>query len=64
MQSYLVRQFTKLPTSFMQDQEKGNLKKWLARIGVAGFLFFLIKGLIWLAVFAFAGTQVFDRCNS
>jgi len=26
-------------------------KSWLKRIGVAGFLFFLIKGLIWLAVF-------------
>lgn len=26
-------------------------RKWLKRIGIAGFLFFLIKGLIWLAVF-------------
>jgi hypothetical protein len=25
--------------------------KWLRRMGWAGFLFFLIKGLIWLAVF-------------
>jgi hypothetical protein len=24
---------------------------WLKRIGIAGFLFFLIKGLIWLGVF-------------
>lgn len=63
MQSYLMRQFPKLPTSYMQDQKTRNLKKWFARVGVAGFLFFLIKGLIWLAVFAFAGTQVFDRCN-
>ncbi len=31
--------------------EKGNWKVWLRRFGVAGFLFFLIKGLIWLAVF-------------
>lgn len=23
---------------------------WFKRLGVAGFLFFLIKGLIWLAV--------------
>ncbi|MFO0360249.1 MAG: hypothetical protein ACK500_00360 [Flavobacteriales bacterium] len=63
MQSYLVRQFGKLPTSYMHDQEKRTIKKWLARIGIAGFLFFLIKGLIWLAVFAFAGTQLLDRCN-
>lgn len=27
-------------------------KTWLKRIGVAGFLFFLIKGLIWIGVFA------------
>jgi len=40
-----------------------KLKTWLTRIGIAGFLFFLIKGLVWLAVFAFAGTQIFDRCN-
>ena len=24
---------------------------WLKRIGLGGFIFFLIKGLIWLAVF-------------
>jgi hypothetical protein len=31
--------------------EKEKIKFWFKRIGVAGFLFFLIKGLIWLAVF-------------
>lgn len=25
---------------------------WLKRIGVSGFLFFLVKGLIWIAIFA------------
>ncbi len=29
---------------------------WLKRLGWAGFLFFFIKGLIWLAVFAGVGT--------
>ena len=24
--------------------------RWVQRLGVAGFLFFLIKGLLWLAV--------------
>lgn len=24
--------------------------KWLKRIGVWGFLFFLVKGLVWLAI--------------
>lgn len=25
-------------------------RKWIARLGVAGFLFFLIKGLLWLII--------------
>jgi integral membrane protein len=25
---------------------------WLKRIGVSGFLFFLVKGLVWVAIFA------------
>ncbi|GAB4091792.1 hypothetical protein [Flaviaesturariibacter terrae] len=29
-------------------------KQWLKRIGWAGFLFFLVKGLVWLAIFLFA----------
>ncbi|MFT6938059.1 MAG: hypothetical protein ACJA1N_002364 [Saprospiraceae bacterium] len=27
------------------------MKKYLKKIGVAGFLFFSIKGLVWLAIF-------------
>jgi hypothetical protein len=30
---------------------KTDWKKWLKRIGIAGFLFFLIKGIVWLFVF-------------
>lgn len=26
------------------------LRRWLMRFGVAGFMFFFIKGLVWLAV--------------
>lgn len=37
-----------------EKAEKSKLKKWLARFGVAGFLFFLIKGLIWIAISVFA----------
>lgn len=32
---------------------------WFQRLGVAGFLFFLIKGLIWIAVFAGLGQCAF-----
>jgi hypothetical protein len=31
-----------------------NMKKWVKRIGIAGFLFFLIKGLVWLGIFIWA----------
>jgi hypothetical protein len=37
----------------MQEEigkNKNPAAKWLKRLGVAGFLFFLIKGLIWLAL--------------
>jgi hypothetical protein len=27
------------------------MRPWLKRIGLAGFLFFLVKGPVWLAVF-------------
>lgn len=30
---------------------KERMMKWLKRIGIGGFLFFLVKGLIWLVIF-------------
>jgi len=45
----------------MEMQKKEDLKQtnlftgWLKRFGVAGFLFFLIKGLLWLIVPALIG---------
>jgi hypothetical protein len=27
-----------------------RLRLWVARLGAAGFAFFLIKGLVWLAI--------------
>lgn len=32
----------------------------MVKLGVAGFVFFLLKGLIWLAVFFGAGKLIFD----
>lgn len=44
----------------MQESDKKKpVKTWLKRIGWAGFLFFLIKGLIWLAVIYF-GVELLD----
>jgi len=33
-----------------KDSKKDIFLKWIRRMGVWGFLFFLMKGLIWLAV--------------
>lgn len=33
-----------------EEVHTSGLKKWLARFGVAGFLFFFIKGMLWLIV--------------
>jgi len=30
--------------------ERSGLAKWIKRFGFAGFMFFLIKGLLWLIV--------------
>jgi len=37
-----------MPDSTKNDRK--GLVKWLKRIGIAGFLFFLIKGILWLTV--------------
>ncbi|MBS1612569.1 MAG: hypothetical protein JST49_07080, partial [Bacteroidetes bacterium] len=37
-----------------QDEKNSKLKTWLKRVGFLGFMFFLIKGLMWL----FAGKLI------
>lgn len=32
------------------SEKKAAMLKWLKKVGVWGFLFFLVKGLVWLAV--------------
>ncbi|MNJ88750.1 hypothetical protein D3C87_63050 [compost metagenome] len=41
------------------DDKALKRKKWLKRFGIAGFMFFLIKGLVWIAIalFAWKGCQ-------
>lgn len=41
-----------------KDIKKRGWRPWLKRLGVAGFLFFLVKGLIWIAIFAGVGKCV------
>lgn len=38
---------------------KKDFRTWLKRLGVAGFMFFLIKGLIWIAIFVGIGKCAF-----
>jgi hypothetical protein len=38
--------------------ERNKMMRWLKRLGVAGFLFFLIKGLVWIAVFVFGAEAI------
>lgn len=38
-------------------RSNSKLKSWLKKIGLIGFLFFLIKGLVWVAIF-FGMTQI------
>jgi hypothetical protein len=35
--------------------------EWIKTIGIAGFLFFLVKGLVWLVVFALISRGVIER---
>jgi hypothetical protein len=41
-------------------ENKNKVILWLKRVGLAGFLFFLIKGLIWLALIFFGGKAIFE----
>ena len=42
---------------FSQKQKHmDKAKQWLKRIGIVGFLFFFIKGLVWLAIFLGVGS--------
>lgn len=33
--------------------KRKGMMVWIKRFGIAGFLFFLIKGLVWIAIFIF-----------
>ncbi|WP_343634813.1 hypothetical protein [Fluviicola sp.] len=45
---------TPAPGKQTEEDKALKRKKWLKRAGLAGFLFFLIKGLVWIAVALFA----------
>ncbi|RZL45543.1 MAG: alanyl-tRNA synthetase [Pedobacter sp.] len=34
----------------MNPEKKEKLKTWIKKLGFWGFMFFLVKGLVWLAI--------------
>ena len=45
------------------DEQPSKLKQYIQRFGVAGFLFFTIKGLLWLIVPALIAMGWFGECS-
>jgi hypothetical protein len=41
----------------MQPNKQSKWKSYLKKLGIIGFIFFLIKGLIWLGVFYWIGSK-------
>ena len=41
-----------------EERKPSSVVRWIKKLGVLGFLFFFIKGLVWLAVLYF-GVQLF-----
>lgn len=51
----MTKLYLHFPDKMMEEQKiesNSKAKKWLKRIGFWGFMFFLVKGLVWIAVFA------------
>lgn len=49
----------------MKQTQKGNEKySWLKKIGLAGFLFFLAKGILWLVLFALLAFGFLDETTA
>jgi hypothetical protein len=44
----------------MEPEKENKRKRWLKRIGVVGFLFFLGKGILWLIL----GGALFKYCTN
>lgn len=49
----------------MEQTQKDNSKyTWLKKIGLAGFLFFLAKGILWLVLFALLAFGFLDETTA
>lgn len=41
-----------------KKEQGSKLKNWIRKVGIAGFFFFLFKGLVWIAIFMGAGSLI------
>jgi hypothetical protein len=41
-----------------ERSRKERIISWVKKLGVVGFLFFLIKGLIWIFIFLFVKSKL------
>lgn len=48
-------------TTKRKQAGKSSAKQWLKRIGIAGFLFFLIKGILWLVLLGLVIFGIVDK---
>jgi len=39
----------------LKTPPENKFKTWFKRVGIIGFLFFFIKGLVWIGIFIWAG---------
>ena len=45
----------------MEEKKNNKLILWLKRMGLAGFLFFFIKGLVWIGIFLGLGQCIYNN---
>lgn len=50
MDLYLHLKNLYIPLEDSSNTKKKNIPAWLRNLGLAGFLFFLLKGLFWLYI--------------
>ncbi len=46
-----------------QPSRKPGFRGWAARLGVAGLIFFTVKGLLWLIIPALAAAGIFKSVS-
>lgn len=41
-----------------ENKKPSKLQLWLKRVGIGGLIFFTVKGIVWLFIFYFAGSEL------